>query len=450
MKIRIKIPRLLHAKALRDLERPHSFAGERVGFFSTRCSVGKEAILIHCVDYHTVPDDHYLVDHSVGVRIGSVAITEAMARCTSPGVGQIHVHSHGNYVGLQNPSSIDQRELPPLVRSLRNMGAGNASGWAILSANDMWSSMTLPDASVAIEAASVSIVGGPTTISKRVEKLTATWRRKFRRKSSIDRFNRQSFLGPDSQAIFSRCKVGLIGLGGGGSHLAQQLSHLGFRRPVFCDGDVVTITNLNRTVNATPADVRRKRPKTNIAERAYRRLLKDAEIINHFGRWEDATEDLLLCDVIIGSLDTFAGRRDLEAFCRRHLIPYIDVGMDVIKSEAHHEIAGQVILSMPGRPCMKCMGFLSDGVLAAEAQLYGAAGGRPQVIWSNGLLCSAAVGILVNLLTGWSGDVRESIFLTFRGSSLSLTGDARMMHVMNNDCSHYPLVQAGDPVWSPL
>lgn len=450
MELRIKIPRLLHATALGDLERLHAFACERVGFFSTRCSTGKKATLVHCVAYHSIPDEHYIRDDSVGVRIGSGAITDAMARCTTPGVGQIHVHSHGDYNGLQHPSNIDKRELPPLVRSLRNVSASNAAGWAILGSNDAWSSISLPNTSVAIEAAPVSIVGGPTTTSERVEKRTATWRRRFRRKSSADRFDRQSFLGPDSQAIFSRCKVGLIGLGGGGSHVAQQLSYLGFRRPVFCDSDIATITNLNRTVNATPADVRCKRPKTNIAERAYRRLLKDAEIINHFGRWEDATEDLLLCDVIIGSLDTFAGRRDLEAFCRRHLIPYIDVGMDVLKSEAHHEIVGQVILSMPGRPCMKCMGFLSDDILAAEARLYGAAGGRPQVIWSNGILCSAAVGILVDLLTGWSGDVRESMFLTFRGSSLSLTEDARMMHVMNNDCSHYPLMQAGDPVWSAL
>jgi hypothetical protein len=49
------------------------------------------------------------------------------------------------------------------------------------------------------------------------------------------------------------------------------------------------------------------------------------------------------------------------------------------------------------------MGFLTDELLTQEAARYGDAGGRPQVIWSNGVLCSAAVGIIVDLLTGWSG-----------------------------------------------
>ena len=118
---------------------------------------------------------------------------------------------------------------------------------------------------------------------------------------------------------------------------------------------------------------------------------------------------------IVGCVDTFAGRRDLESFCRRHLIPYIDVGMDVQKTSGGHEIFGQVILSMPGRPCMHCMGFLTDELLAEEAREYGAAGTRPQVIFANGVICSAAIGVVVDLVTGWSCNSRESVYLNFRG-----------------------------------
>lgn len=118
---------------------------------------------------------------------------------------------------------------------------------------------------------------------------------------------------------------------------------------------------------------------------------------------------------IVGCVDTFAGRRDLESFCRRHLIPYIDVGMDVQKTSGGHEIFGQVILSMPGRPCMHYMGFLTDELLAEEAREYGAAGTRPQVIFANGVICSAAVGVVVDLVTGWSCNSRESVYLNFRG-----------------------------------
>ena len=96
------------------------------------------------------------------------------------------------------------------------------------------------------------------------------------------------------------------------------------------------------------------------------------------------------------------------------------------------------------------MGFLTDELLTAEAQVYGAAGGRPQVVWSNGVLSSAAVGVVVDLLTGWSGEQRELVYLNFRGSNLSLVEDSRLAHVAAIQCPHYPLIQAGDPVWAPL
>jgi molybdopterin/thiamine biosynthesis adenylyltransferase len=51
--------------------------------------------------------------------------------------------------------------------------------------------------------------------------------------------------------------VGLAGLGGGGSHIVQQLAHIGFQRFVVYEGDVVEESNLNRLVGATSIDVPR-------------------------------------------------------------------------------------------------------------------------------------------------------------------------------------------------
>jgi ThiF family len=55
--------------------------------------------------------------------------------------------------------------------------------------------------------------------------------------------------------------VGLAGLGGGGSHIVQQLAHIGFQRFVVYDGDVVEESNLNRLVGATSIDVPAETPK---------------------------------------------------------------------------------------------------------------------------------------------------------------------------------------------
>ena len=67
----------------------------------------------------------------------------------------------------------------------------------------------------------------------------------------MSRLDRQSFLGATSEQKLAGLTMGLVGLGGGGSHVAQQLAHLGIGRFVLVDPDVVEETNLNRLVGGT-------------------------------------------------------------------------------------------------------------------------------------------------------------------------------------------------------
>jgi hypothetical protein len=78
-------------------------------------------------------------------------------------------------------------------------------------------------------------------------------------------------------------------------------------------------------------------------------------------------------------------------------------------------IGGQVILSSPNGPCIRCMGFLTDEKLAAEAALYGNAGGRRQVVWHNGVLALTAVGVAVDLVTNLTQRGRTYAYLAYDG-----------------------------------
>jgi len=452
----LKIPRSLYEQAKADLLRPHQFAFERVGFFSTRCSKATGTTLVHCIAYTSVDDTHYIDDQTVGARIGSNAITQAMARSVNHSVGQVHVHYHGGY-GLPHPSSTDLHELPPLSGSFRNAKRSEGHGWMILGESDAYVSLLLPNRTESADGIPVSIVGFPTAINRRsnpgfLDKALSRLSAKFKKRTSKDaRYSRQGFLGANSASVIEESLIGLVGLGGGGSHIVQQLAHLGFKQFVLCDNDVISESNLNRLVGGTSADVRAKRLKTVIAERNVRKLHRDANIISKAARWEESVEELLNCDLIVGCVDTYSARRDLEAFCRRNLIPYLDIGMDVHEeAEGRFEINGQVILSMPGKPCMHCMGFLNETVLGQEAAKYGAAGGQPQVVWPNGLLGSAAVGIVVDLLTDWSKTLRGPVFLAFKGSTFSLSTDNRISALRNITCQHFPLDKAGDAIFRPL
>jgi len=261
-----------------------------------------------------------------------------------------------------------------------------------------------------------------------------------------ERFNRQSFLGADWQQRIENAIVGLVGLGGGGSHIAQQLAHVGFLNYRIWDGDVAEDSNLNRLIGANENDVENEAPKTEIARRLINGLRRNANIAAYNCKWQDDPEPLRGCDMIFGSVDGFAQRRELEACARRYLIPLIDIGMDVHSiGDEPPRMGGQVILSMPGGPCMSCLGFLNERVLAQEGERYGDAGPRPQVVWPNGILASSAVGIAVDLLTDWTRSLRDVIYLEYDGNKGTLKPHGRLQYLERRSCIHYTVEQIGDP-----
>ncbi len=225
--------------------------------------------------------------------------------------------------------------------------------------------------------------------------------------------SRQSFLGGNSDEVLASSRVALVGLGGGGSHLAQQLAHVGVGNFALVDGDRAEETNLNRLVGATLKDALTGLRKTRIAYRLIKGINPDARVWIADCNWQEAHTILHDRDVVFGCLDSYRDRDELETLCRRYLIPYIDIGMDVTSSSDQFVVSGQMILSMPGEPCMKCFGFITEALLAREAERYGAAGPRPQVVWPNGVLASAAVGTFIQLTTPWHKNHKPISYLEY-------------------------------------
>ena len=294
----------------------------------------------------------------------------------------------------------------------------------------------------------------------------------------MKRLDRQSFLGPHGDVILEAATVGIVGLGGGGSHVVQQAAHLGIGGYVNVDPQDIDVTNTNRLVGGTLADAcgrparhrlfrsfRRivryltrlaggtldyvdcERSKVGIGARVVRGLNPDARIVSVCGRWQSATERLKSADVIVGALDSFGERDELERFTRRYLIPYIDIGMDVHPCSGNKGflVSGQVVLSTPGGPCLRCCGLITDGRLKEEARRYGAAGGRPQVVWSNGVLASAATGLLTQLLTPWYPNPPSFVYLEYDGNRGTLSRSQRMKILEGQPCRHHPSDETGDP-----
>lgn len=257
--------------------------------------------------------------------------------------------------------------------------------------------------------------------------------------------SRQSFLGDDSERRMASTTACIVGLGGGGSHIAQQLAHVGVGNFVLVDFDRVDGSNLNRLVGATERDARNERYKVDIISKRIKGVNPSARVIPQRNHWQDVTGDLADCDVIFGCVDTFAARRDLEAAARRYLLPYIDIGMDIYELGDEFVVGGQVALSLPGQPCLRCMGIVSEALINQEAALYGAAGSRPQVVWPNGVLASSAVGIFVELILPWHKTNNGIRYLEYDGNLHEVRPSQRIAYLPAR-CVHFDSVNSiGNP-----
>lgn len=262
--------------------------------------------------------------------------------------------------------------------------------------------------------------------------------------SNSDRTSRQSFLGESSEQILANAKVAIIGLCGGGSHIAQQLAHVGVGHFVLIDDDRTDESNLNRMIGSHPSHAKRRAPKTEVIADLVRSISPTAKIVCSPTKWEQSHELLRDCTVVFGCVDSFLARDQIERYCRRYLLPYIDIGMDVVEVPAGYSVSGQIVVSIPGMLCMRCLGFLSDTLINAEVQRYGAAGPRPQVVWPNGVLASTAVGIFVQMITPWRKQ-ELALYLEYDGNKPALNRSRLLDAVPGRVCQHYSkLDELGD------
>ncbi|MEA3194320.1 MAG: hypothetical protein QOD26_2653 [Betaproteobacteria bacterium] len=252
-------------------------------------------------------------------------------------------------------------------------------------------------------------------------------------------FSRQSFLGPQAQKILANTRAAVVGLGGGGSHIAQQLAHIGVGEIRILDPDKIEASNLNRLVGATELDVNRKRPKVEIAKRIIAGVRPWINVPTAEKKWQEADHLLKDSHVVFGCVDGYLQRDYLDAAARRFGIPYIDIGMGIARvAPDTFAVAGQMIMTHPDGPCLRCLGFITNDRLNTEENLYGDAGINPQVVWTNGTLASLAVGAFMKLFTPWFPVSEPYTWLELDGNSQTVTPSKQPRYMPQHDrCPHH-------------
>lgn len=242
-------------------------------------------------------------------------------------------------------------------------------------------------------------------------------------------FDRQiRAFGSFGQRKIEKLKVGIVGLGGTGSLIVQQLAHLGVRDFLLIDPDIIESTNLNRVVGATPNDI--GEPKVQIAERLIMAINPKARVKNIQGNvvHTQVANGLTEVDFIFGCTDSHGSRAVLQQVSYQYFIPAIDLGTTIIASNGSIEgIFGRTQLLSPGQACLTCSNLLNaeevrrDMMSAFERKLdpyiQGAHEPAPAVISINSTVSALAITMFLAVITGIPSKAR---YLIYNGLSSSL------------------------------
>jgi hypothetical protein len=237
------------------------------------------------------------------------------------------------------------------------------------------------------------------------------------------------------QSLLSQTKVGIIGLGGGGSLINEWLARLGVGHIVAVDFDRIDPTNLPRVVGSTRWDAlsflyrpddthwmekirqRLARRKVYIARRVARKANPDILYDAVVGDVVDEETARLLTDVdfLFLASDTMQSRLVFNALVHQYLIPGMQIGVKVSAGNRPGSVALVTTATRPVFPypeggCLECHQLISGERLALEAvgeqerqaQQYveDETVHAPSVITLNALSAAPAVNAFMMVVTG--------------------------------------------------
>ncbi|MFH1969113.1 MAG: HesA/MoeB/ThiF family protein [Verrucomicrobiota bacterium] len=155
-------------------------------------------------------------------------------------------------------------------------------------------------------------------------------------------------IGEDGQKKLLASRVLLIGVGGLGSPAGYYLAAAGIGTLGLVDGDTLELSNLQRQIAHTTADL--GRPKIESAARVFTALNPDVRINAYNLRLsaENARGLFKEYDFIIDATDNFESKFLIAGICHAALKPYSHAGI--------LQFIGQTLTVIPGKTaCLRCV-----------------------------------------------------------------------------------------------
>ncbi len=235
---------------------------------------------------------------------------------------------------------------------------------------------------------------------------------------SNERLNRnEMFFGEEGQDRIRRTTCAVVGVGGLGTQVVQQLSLLGVGGLNLIDSEETDTTNRNRYVGLRHDDPVPGFRKVDLGERLVHSIDPTISIRKVFDSFIGAAgfSAIRSADWVFGCLDCEGARLILTEVCSAYGRPYIDVASDINPQVTPPAYGGRVCVSQGGQGCLVCLNVLDTQEAAHDLEgeaerrnreaIYGvprAALSRsgPSVVSINGTMASIAVTEFMAAVTG--------------------------------------------------
>lgn len=369
-------------------------------------------------EYCPVAESAYARREVDGLTIDSAGYVPALARAEELGAMAIWVHTHPGIGSSPQPSHHDVVVDAQLAETFRLRTGSDFYGALILSPKENSFCFTGHLDSEGRDAQRIDRIW---TVGDRFGLISNVADQGGESLEMFDR-NIRAF-GSAVQNTLSSLTVGIVGCGGTGSAVAEQLVRLGVRKFVLVDPDTLSQSNLTRVIGSVATDVGRR--KVDVTADHVQAVAPDSQCVriasmltlNH------AARGLLGCDIVFGCSDDNAGRLILSRLPTYLLTPVIDCGV-LLSSDAASQLTGihgRVTTVVPGQACLLCRDRIDVARAAAELMTpeerrrlenegYAPALGRiePAVVTFTSLVAATAVSELLERLIGYGPEPRPT------------------------------------------
>ncbi len=368
----------------------------------------------------SVPPEAYTERLAYHLEIAPRFINSVIDRCMAKGLGIVTAHSHPTS-GPAEYSLSDNAGEGRLFKVFSDLLGADKHGSLLFTLTDAAGRLPRGNGFVSLDL--LSVVGSHISLIALVK------RQQVIRENALAAHDRQVLaFGRDGQVRLGELRVGIVGLGGTGSAVAEQLVRLGVRQFVLIDPDTFEPSNLSRLYGSSFADTKKRAVfKTRIVSR----LLKSVSPTVELATVEDSVvrQSVLLtlrdCDVVFACTDNDWSRAVLNRFAYQYLIPLIDLGIRITVNEGSVQgIGGRVARIGPDTACLRCARHLDPDriraesmpasqrrALAREHYIEGVDNPAPAVISLNTTVAGLAVSEMLFLVLHVGEDTRPNELL---------------------------------------